>query len=86
MAGSAHGYKREVAWKSWKHDDGTSFEGWFIAGLELPTGTITYRIPESLWNACHCVELPQAPQWDGHTSNVVLERMGAYFGKELSKP
>jgi hypothetical protein len=39
-----------ISWRSKLHDDGTSFEGWFIAGMHLPTGDITYHLPMSDWD------------------------------------
>lgn len=68
-------------WKSLKHDDGSSFEGWFIAGLDLRENIddepiiITYRIPMEYWDLCDSPVLTKAPRWDGHTSNDVIDRM-----------
>jgi hypothetical protein len=67
----------EISWKSLKHDDGTMFDGWFIAGMDLPTGMITYHIPIRLWELFGGKELTNAPKWDGHTSNDVIERIKA---------
>lgn len=67
----------EISWKSLKHDDGTMFDGWFIAGMDLPTGVITYHIPIRLWDLFECKDLAAAPKWDGHTSNDVIERVKA---------
>jgi hypothetical protein len=67
------------AWKSrWHHDD-TGFEGWFIAGLTLPQGQISYHIPEKFWDHCRARELERAPEWDGHTSQDVLERLRLFL-------
>lgn len=70
----------EIAWKSYKHHDdknieGPSWEGWFIAGLQLPTGQITYHLPDRLWDACKAKELEFAPEWDRHMSNDVVDRL-----------
>ena len=64
-------------WKSKTHSDGTSYEGWFIAGIEYPKGKqISYHLPISKWDEWEfCVTLVNAPEWDGHTSNDVLERL-----------
>jgi hypothetical protein len=35
-------------WKSRKHHTGERLPGWFIAGLDLPTGPITYHLPDFL--------------------------------------
>lgn len=66
------------SWVSRLHDDGTMMEGWFIAGMNLPTGTVTYHLPIRLLDcalATGCNELVRAPKWDGHTSAEVVERL-----------
>lgn len=68
-------------WISSKHADQSSFDGSFIAGINLPTGPITYHLPNRLWIACVGAEtkvLIQAPPWDGHTSTDVLNRLARY--------
>ena len=67
------------AWVSRKNSDGNRMEGWFIAGIELPTGQISYHLPEDLWDvACRCSGgvYERAP-WDGHTAEDVLKRLKA---------
>lgn len=67
------------AWYSKYHDDGSSIDGWFVAGLHLPHGDITYHLPMSKWDLIgqtDAVLIRYAPKWDGHTSNNVLERLG----------
>lgn len=69
------------SWFSRKHNDGSGFEGWFIAGVNLPTGTITYHLPERLYGDAKGTwanELPNAPAWDGHTADDVLKRLMAF--------
>lgn len=62
-------------WKSELHHDGTSYEGWFIAGCNLPEGMVTYHIPNRLWDNFPGKYLERAPKWDGHTSLDVLDRL-----------
>ena len=65
-----------LAWKARKHDDGSMFDGgWFIAGIDLKCGTITYHIPEKHWELFDCRELEYAPAWDGHTADDVIVRL-----------
>ena len=65
-----------LAWRSKLHSDGTMFDGWFIAGLMTPAGNATYHIPIRLWDDLAGVsELPNAPEWDGHTSDDVIKRL-----------
>ena len=63
------------AWKSRLHDDGTMFDGWFIAGIQTNKGDITYHIPLEHWELFRCKELDKAPKWDGHTANDVINRL-----------
>lgn len=66
-------------WKSWKHGDGSNFPGWFISGLTLPAGEISYHLPADLWGNCHAEILEYAKKWDGHTSQNVIERISKYL-------
>ena len=71
----------DISWMSKKHHDESEMEGWFIAGLELQTGTITYHLPMRLWDACVDTGAEvryKAPKWDGHTSKDVVERLMKY--------
>lgn len=62
-------------WKSLLHDDGTAYDGWFVAGTTLSSGPITYHLPLAMWNVCPAKVLDKAPPFDGHTSNHVLRRL-----------
>ena len=66
-------------WKSNVHSDGTTWEGWFLLGIDVIEGKqITYHLPISKWDLCvFAMELPQAPPFDGHTSADVLKRIAA---------
>lgn len=69
----------ELGWRSRLHADGSMFEGWFIAGVPLMTGEITYHLPLDQWdNAAHLHTLPHAYAWDGHTPADVVERLTLY--------
>lgn len=63
------------SWKSRLHDDGSSIEGWFIAGLPTPGGPITYHLPDAEWDTFPVRSLERAPRWDGHTPADVVERL-----------
>lgn len=68
----------ELSWYSRKHDDGTEWPGWFIAGMETPMGTITYHLPITKWGLAEetgAIVLTKAMRWDGHTSQDVLLRI-----------
>lgn len=76
-----------LPWKSKLHADGSSLDEWFIAGLEPGEGIkhrirpITYHLPLSMWDMCHAEERERAPEWDGHTSADVIERLQNWVGK-----
>lgn len=67
----------ERAWKSKLHADGTMYDGMFIVGIETPDGQATYHYDiDPYWNMFRCTELRRAPEWDGHTPNQAIERIG----------
>lgn len=70
----------DIAWRSMKHEDGTMFEGWFIAGMHLPTGDISYHLPDKDWDKLtgYVETLPKAPTWDGHTPADVVKRLNEW--------
>lgn len=74
---------RDKAWKSRRHSDGTSEDGWFIAGIETPYGQLTYHQKMQYWNLFDVNELPKALPYDGHTSEQVLERLKLTFLGEV---
>lgn len=67
------------AWKSKLHSDGTvpfNDERYFIAGLTTPYGQITYHMQiNKWWDRFRVPELERAPEYDGHTSDDVIERL-----------
>jgi len=64
-------------WKSKFHDDGTMFDGWFIAGVPTRKGFATYHMPLSLFASFPGEELERAPKWDGHTPKEAAERIAS---------
>ncbi len=68
---------RNYVWRSLKHSDGTSFEGWFVLGMFDEKGKqITYHLPMSKWDECAFAKtIDQSPEFDGHTAGDVLERV-----------
>lgn len=64
------------AFWSHRHSDGSTYEGWILAGIMTQAGWVTYHLPESeIANLTMVRELERAPEWDGHTSDDVLERL-----------
>lgn len=64
-------------WKSKLHSDGTMFDDSFIMGIgEEPGKQITYHFPLEMFEKMTFAEtLENAPEWDGHTPDDVLERL-----------
>jgi len=66
----------DKSWKSRKHEDGSMYEGdWFVAGMCLPTGDVTYHLEGKYWDMAKVQEHEFAPPWDGHTAEDVLNRL-----------
>ena len=63
---------QEKAWKSWKHDDGTMYDDYFIVGIETPEGQFTYHFHKIYWHNFSVKEIATAPLWDGHTADDVV--------------
>jgi len=68
---------KPAVWRSKLHSDETSWEGWFIMGINKEDGEqITYHLPESKWDDTYFAKtLDKAPEFDGHTPEDVLERL-----------
>ncbi len=68
---------QDVTWRSRLHADGSSFEGWFILGIyQEKSKQITYHLPLKDWERCNfALTLEKAPEWDGHTSAEVIQRL-----------
>lgn len=66
-----------MPWRSKAHSDGSVWDGWFIMGIHRQPGKqITYHLPMSYWDrTSFCRTEDKAPEWDGHTSEDVLERL-----------
>jgi len=66
-------------WATYTHSDGSkSYDGYFLAGLGREKGKqITYHIPIQYWDMFiqYADLLDRAPEFDGHTSADVLERL-----------
>ena len=73
----------DMVYKSKKHHDGTMYDGMFIVGANLPgIGAISYHYDlDPWWDIFNIREVENAPEWDGHTPNDVIERLKAYAKK-----
>ena len=67
----------ELCWKSKKHHTGDMYEGMFIVGINTPDGQASYHYDiDPYWDMFDCEELEFAPEWDGHTPDQAIERIG----------
>lgn len=67
----------ELCWKSKRHHDGDMYDGMFIVGINTPDGQASYHYDiEPYWDMFDCEELEFAPEWDGHTPDQAIERIG----------
>lgn len=76
------------SWISQKHSDGTMFDGWFIAGMSLASGQVTYHFPMRMWPlACKtgAQVFSIAPTWDGHKPADVVKRIQSWIEGPLCK-
>jgi hypothetical protein len=64
-------------WRSETHFDGSSFFGYFHAGIGHEPGTqISYHIGLDWWATFDfCQTLNNSPEWDGHTPKDVITRL-----------
>lgn len=71
--------KNPPVWRSKTHGDGSTMDGWFVIGIGKEKGSqITYHVPIVCWEETDFAEtLDRAPEWDGHTSADVLNRLKA---------
>lgn len=70
-------YQNTSVWRSKLHSDGSSFDGWFILGITKPNGQqLSYHLPMDRWGDTEFAPtIEKAPDFDGHTSQDVLERL-----------
>lgn len=75
----------EQSWRSKEHHSRNDkmFDGFFIVGLDLPTGTVTYHYKLEHWDKFrNAREVEHAPAWDGHTPKEALNRLMEYGGSK----
>ena len=68
----------DISWRANRHEDGTMFPGFFIAGVHLPTGDISYHLSKMYWRLLDSAGIQtrvEAPAFDGHTPEAVLDRL-----------
>lgn len=85
LDGLAYFTRADKVWRSKLHSDGTAYGGWFLLGINSKQGEqITYHLPERFWEeASFAATLDRAPQFDGHTSADVLERLKLFAAGKI---
>jgi hypothetical protein len=74
---------REISWRSQYHhpDDQPMFDGYFIVGMDLPTGQISYHYKLSHWDDFYGITTyANAPKYDGHTPQSTVQRLLDWAG------
>lgn len=67
-----------ISWKSKNHhpDGDPMFDGFFIVGMDLPAGQISYHYKLEHWDVFKYInEWHHAPLWDGHSPEDVVKRL-----------
>ncbi|WP_336513387.1 hypothetical protein [Mycobacteroides franklinii] len=66
--------------KSKRHSDGEECfgGGWFIVSAQLPNGQVTNHYKLEFWDLFVLPERELAAEWDGHTPQVVAERLEGF--------
>jgi hypothetical protein len=74
-----------LSWRANIHHDGTHYSDYFIAGMELPSGQITYHLKNEFWEMLDYSMIAtsnKAPKWDGHTSDDVIKRISNWIRQQ----
>jgi hypothetical protein len=67
-----------VTWRSREHhpDDSPIYKDYFIVGMEVGGGTITYHYANQYWDDFQQIPgLPHAPKWDGEGPSETVTRL-----------
>lgn len=75
---------KDKAWKSWKHDDGTMYDDYFIVGIDTEEGQYTYHYHKDNWDMFEVKELEYAPVWDGHKPKDITRLLTLLDGNILN--
>jgi hypothetical protein len=70
----------QLSWYAARHEDDSMFPSFFIAGMQLPVGQVSYHLRIDPWwqllqNGGHIPCRINAPKWDGHTPQMSLDRI-----------
>jgi len=68
----------EISWRANNNDDGSNYPWRFVAWIHLPSGDISYYLPNEKWELLDNYNIKTTLNWpkrDWHTSNDVLDRL-----------
>ena len=70
-----------TVWKSHKHytEDDPMAVGFFILGFDTPTGIAAFHLENRYWNLFDCLELDFAPNFDGASPKMSINRLLSYI-------
>ncbi len=63
---------KEKAWKSFKHNDGSMYDDYFIVGITTEKGQYSYHYHKEFWDNFEVKELEFAPKYDGHKPSDII--------------
>lgn len=62
--------------KSYLHYDGGGYDGYFVVSINIPGyGQASYHYANQYWPLFKCAVVDKAPEWDGHTPQMAIERI-----------
>jgi hypothetical protein len=76
----------EISFRARLNSDGNQYPGWFVAGMNLPNGQISYHLPEAHWMRLGSLTtFERSPGYDGHTSLDVVDRLRVFSSVHLAQ-
>lgn len=76
-----------LSWRANNNADGSSYKGYFVTGIHLPTGDVSYHLPLKYWGELDGLDIlttNNAPKFDGHTADDVVDRLLEFKQKAYS--
>ena len=74
-----------ISWMAKYGEDGTEYKGFFVGGMKLPTGQVTWHLPMIVWDtlAAHRIKSFEfAPSSGCDNPRTVLSRIWQWIGKK----
>lgn len=74
-----------LSWKAKMPEEVAESANWFLAGMHLPSGDISYHLPMKMWSFLQVKKLERSPPWDGYTSKDVVRRLWDWINMQQGK-